>query len=378
MDEDTELMEFRKSIRVWIRNNAPTELKGKKILFDTTEIENYESLRAWQRKLYEAGYLGISWPKEYGGYGQDPVKELIAYEEFMNEGLPYGRSLGSIGLIVVAPALLAHGNEKQKSLVKRILSAEDVWCQGFSEPSAGSDLAAISTKAEDAGDHFEVTGQKVWSSYAHIADHCLLLARTGTLEERHRGLTMLIVDMKAPGVTVTPIRQITGKAEFNIIYFNKVKIPKTNVVGGVGNGWKVAMTVLNNERFHVGVTMLFSSEIALRELLKVRGSQELAELAAEVSGARALYERIVEKLRRGKDVGHEGSILKLVTSELLQKIYERAVMEMGPEVLVLERSKDSDPSWIMGFLASRGRTIAAGTSEILRNLIGERLLELPK
>jgi alkylation response protein AidB-like acyl-CoA dehydrogenase len=371
MEEKEELRDFRFKLKKWIAENAPVELKGKRILFDTTEIEDYNLLRNWHKKLYNAGYLGISWPREYGGYGDDPLKELIAYEEFSREGLPYGRSLGSIGLIVVAPALLNHGDHRQK------LSAEDIWCQGFSEPSAGSDLAAIRTVAEDKGGYFEVTGQKIWSSYAHIADHCLLLARTGRQEDRHRGLTMMIVDMKESGVTVTPIRQITGKAEFNTIYFNKVKVPKENVVGGIGEGWKVAMTVLNNERFHVGVTMLFSSEVAIKELIR-RGDKEVMEMAMETLAARGLYERIVERLRRGEDIGPEGAVLKLVTSELLQRIYLKGVDLMGPEGLVTERREEFDPSWIMGMMASRGRTIAAGTSEILRNLIGERLLELPK
>jgi|ECHhosMinimDraft_1075155.scaffolds.fasta_scaffold02689_1 alkylation response protein AidB-like acyl-CoA dehydrogenase len=377
MEEKEELRDFRFKLKKWIAENAPVELKGKRILFDTTEIEDYNLLRNWHKKLYNAGYLGISWPREYGGYGDDPLKELIAYEEFSREGLPYGRSLGSIGLIVVAPALLNHGDHRQKFFVRRILSAEDIWCQGFSEPSAGSDLAAIRTVAEDKGGYFEVTGQKIWSSYAHIADHCLLLARTGRQEDRHRGLTMMIVDMKESGVTVTPIRQITGKAEFNTIYFNKVKVPKENVVGGIGEGWKVAMTVLNNERFHVGVTMLFSSEVAIKELIR-RGDKEVMEMAMETLAARGLYERIVERLRRGEDIGPEGAVLKLVTSELLQRIYLKGVDLMGPEGLVTERREEFDPSWIMGMMASRGRTIAAGTSEILRNLIGERLLELPK
>lgn len=359
MNED----EYRQKLREWISQNAPRNLMGKKILFDTAEIDNYEELRNWQRKLYEAGYLGITWPKEYGGQGLDPIYEIIAYEEFIRAGLPYGRSLGSIGLMVAGPAILKHGSEEQKrKYLKRILSAEDIWCQGFSEPHAGSDLANIKTRAEDKGEYFEINGQKIWSSYAHLANYMLLLARTG--EDKYKGLTMFIVDMKQEGIKVSPITQITGKSEFNVVYLNSVKVPKENIVGKVGEGWNVAMTVLNHERFFLGVTMLFVSKILL-EKLRVR------ELEEEIKGLEAFYKRLLVKIRKGEEIDVEGAILKLVSSEILQRIYEIAVSQYDLETIM-------EDTWYLGMLASRGRTIAGGTSEILRNLIGERLLKLPK
>ncbi len=358
--------DFRRQLREWIENNAIESLKGRKILFETVEFDDYNLLRQWQRKLYEAGYLGITWPKEFGGQGLDPIYEVIAYEEFIRAGLPYGRSLGSIGLMVSAPAILKHGNDEQKKkYLPRILRAEDIWCQGFSEPQAGSDLASIKTKAEDKGDYFLVNGQKIWSSYAHLADYMILLARTG--EDRYNGLTMMIVNMKQEGIKVSPINQMTGKSDFNTVYFNNVKVPKENVIGKVGEGWKVAMTVLNHERFTLGITMLFSSKIALERL----NDDRLKELRDDVEGLYGFYQRLLVKLRKGEDIDVEGAILKLVSSELLQKIYEFAVSNYDLEYIMNEK-------WYLGMLASRGRTIAGGTSEILRNLIGERVLKLPK
>ncbi|MEM3204337.1 MAG: acyl-CoA dehydrogenase family protein [Saccharolobus sp.] len=356
--------EFRAKLRDWISRNAPESLKNRKILFETVEFDDYTELRQWQRMLYESGYLGITWPKEYGGQGLDPIYEVIAYEEFIRAGLPYGRSLGSIGLMVAAPAILKHGNEDQKKkYIRRILTAEDIWCQGFSEPSAGSDLAAIKTKAEDKGDYFIVNGQKIWSSYAHLADYMILLARTG--DDKYKGLSMFIVDMKQDGIKVSPINQITGKSDFNTVYFTNVKIPKENVIGKIGEGWKIAMTVLNHERFSLGITMLFAAKKALEDL---KDGEEIRE---DLEGLEAFYRRLLVKLRRGEEIDVEGAILKLVSSELLQKIYEIAVTKHDLETIMRDK-------WYLGMISSRGRTIAGGTSEILRNLIGERALDLPK
>ncbi|AHC51374.1 acyl-CoA dehydrogenase [Sulfolobus acidocaldarius SUSAZ] len=362
MDEE----EFRSALKKWIEANSPADLKGRRILFDTVEFDDYQKIREWQRKLYNAGYLGITWPKQYGGQELPPIYEAIAYEEFIKAGLPYGRSLGSIGLMVAAPAILKHGNEEQKKrYLLRILSAEDIWCQGFSEPSAGSDLASVKTRAEDKGDYFLVNGQKIWSSYAHLANYMILLARTG--EDRYGGLTMFVVDMRQTGIKVSPIYQITGKSDFNIVYLNDIKVPKENVVGKVGEGWKVAMTVLNHERFTLGITMLFTSKSAIDSLK----DPKLEELRDDIEGLEAFYRRLLTKLRRGEDVDTEGAILKLVASEILQKVYEHAVSNYDLEFIMNQK-------WYLGMLSSRGRTIAGGTSEILRNLIGERVLKLPK
>jgi alkylation response protein AidB-like acyl-CoA dehydrogenase len=366
--------EFRKNLQEWIRNNAPSSLAGKRILFDTVELDNYEELMTWQRKLYEAGYLGITWPKEYGGQGLDPIYETIAYEEFIRAGLPYGRSLGSIGLMVVGPAILYHGSEEQKrKYIPRILRAEDIWCQGFSEPSAGSDLASIKTRAEEKGEYYVINGEKIWSSYAHLANYMILLARTS--EDKYRGLTMFIVDMKQEGIKAIPIQQITGKSEFSSVYLQNVIVPKSNIIGNIGDGWKVAMSVLNHERFTVGITLLFSAKISLeylKERAKIKGiSLNTEELEDKIESLYSFYERLLNKLRKGDVIESESAILKLVASELLQSIYELAILNFDLNEIMNEK-------WYIGMLSSRGRTIAAGTSEILRNLIGERILKLPK
>lgn len=370
MSNEEELEKFRNSVREWIEKNVPEEIKNKGDLASVT------TLREWQRKIYEAGYLGVSWPKEYGGWGQDPLKEIIVREEFAKAGLPYA-NLG-LGVSVVGPTILLNGTEEQKKkYIKKILNAENIWCQGFSEPHAGSDLAAIKTKIEDKGDYFLVNGQKIWSSYAHIADYCLLLGRTGDPSERHKGMTMVIVDMKSEGVKVSPIRQITGRSEFNTVYFNNVKVPKENLVGKLGEGWKVAMSTLNYERFNIG-TILFAVERILRDVSKKYSNEQLFTLTEDIIALRSFYKRLLERVKKGYVVGPEAAVIKLVASESIQKAYEIAVSNMGVDALIMERQAGFNPEFTYGLLASRSITIAGGTSEILRNLLGEVVLGLPK
>jgi alkylation response protein AidB-like acyl-CoA dehydrogenase len=364
---------FRERVRKWLNDNAPIELR-KSIggWFSGWFTVDPEVVKKWQRKAYEAGFIGISWPKEYGGWGQDPFKEIIVREEFARANVPYD-GIG-LGIPVVGPVLLAHGSEEQKKrYIKKILTAEEIWCQGFSEPNAGSDLANVQTRAEDKGEYFEVNGQKIWSSFAHIADYMLLLARTG--EDRYKGLTMMIVDMKSSGIKVTPIKQITGNQDFNIIYLEKVKVPKENIIGKVGEGWKIAMSTLNRERLNVGVATVFAAERTMREFLRIYYDDELLDLATEILGVKYYYKRIIERIKKGFDVGPEVTPIKIRGSESLQRVFEEAIKRMGIESLVLE---EYNPEWIMGLLGSRGRTIAGGTSEILRNLVGEVVLGLPK
>ncbi|AHC51409.1 acyl-CoA dehydrogenase [Sulfolobus acidocaldarius SUSAZ] len=370
-EEDKELEEYRNKVREWIRKNVPEEIKEK------GDMAPVEVLKSWQRKIYEAGYLGVSWPKEYGGWGDSPIKEIIVREEFAKAGVPYA-TIG-LGVSVTGPAILNNGNEEQKKKhIRRILTAEDIWCQGFSEPHAGSDLAAIRTKIEDKGDHYEVNGQKIWSSYAHLANYCLLLGRTGDPSERHKGLTMLIVDMRSEGIKVSPIKQITGRSEFNTVYFNQVKVPKENVVGRVGEGWRVAMSTLNYERLNIG-TILFAVERIIRDLVNTGYKGEsLINTAEDIIALKAFYKRILERMKKGYIAGPEAAMIKLVASESMQKVYESAFNTMGPEALVVERKPGFRPEIVYGLLASRSITIAGGTSEILRNLLGEVVLGLPK
>ncbi|WP_338603270.1 acyl-CoA dehydrogenase family protein [Sulfolobus tengchongensis] len=369
--EESELEEYRSKVREWIQKNVPEEIKLR------GDMAPPDVLRAWQRKIYEAGYLGVSWPKEYGGWGEDPIKEIIVREEFAKAGVPYA-TVG-LGVSVVGPGIILNGTEEQKKkYLKRILTAEDVWCQGFSEPQAGSDLAGIKTKAEDKGDYFVVNGQKIWSSYAHLANYCFLLARTGDVSERHKGLTMLIVDMKSEGVRVSPIKQITGRSEFNTVYFNNVKVPKENVVGKIGEGWKVAVSTLNYERLNIG-TILFTVERLIRELsTTMGGNEQLYNIAEEIIALKSFYKRILERIKKGYIAGPEAAVIKLVASEAIQRVYENAMSKMGAESLIMESRPGFRPEIAYGLLASRSITIAGGTSEILRNLLGEVVLGLPK
>ncbi|ACP34482.1 acyl-CoA dehydrogenase domain protein [Sulfolobus islandicus Y.G.57.14] len=365
---EDELEEYRSKIREWIRNNVPEEISSK------GDMAPPEILREWQRRIYEAGYLGVSWPKEYGGWGENPIKEIIVREEFAKAGVPYA-TVG-LGVSVVGPAIILNGTEEQKKkYIRRILTAEDIWCQGFSEPQAGSDLAGIKTKAEDKGDHFLVNGQKIWSSYAHLANYCLLLTRTGDVSERHKGLTMLVVDMKSEGIRISPIKQITGRSEFNTLYFSNVKVPKENVVGNVGEGWKVAMSTLNYERLNIG-TILFTVERLVRELSI--NNEQLFNTAEDIVALKSFYKRVLERLKKGYVAGPEAAVIKLVASEAIQRVYENAVANAGIEGLVMENGAGFRPEIIYGLLASRAITIAGGTSEILRNLLGEVVLGLPK
>jgi alkylation response protein AidB-like acyl-CoA dehydrogenase len=368
--EESELEEYRIKVKEWIRKNVPEEIRIK------GDMAPPDVLRNWQRKIYEAGYLGVSWPKEHGGWGEDPIKEIIVREEFAKAGVPYA-TVG-LGVSVVGPAILLNGSEEQKKkYIKRILTAEDIWCQGFSEPQAGSDLAGIKTKAEDKGEYFIVNGQKIWSSYAHLANYCFLLARTGEPSERHKGLTMLIVDMKSEGVKVSPIRQITGRSEFNTVYFNNVKVPKENVVGKIGEGWKVAMSTLNYERLNIG-TILFTVERLVRDLIKDMHNDQLFNTAEDIIALKSFYKRILERIKKGYIVGPEAAVIKLIASEAIQRVYENAVSNSSINVLIMESKPGFRPDLVYGLLASRAITIAGGTSEILRNLLGEVVLGLPK
>lgn len=367
-----EIDNLRENARSWLRDNVPPQIRGlakNNWLLGTREIDsnNIGMLRQWQKKVYEAKLLGRGWPREYGGWGGSSLEDLVVFEEFTQESIPWG-GLG-LGIPVVGPSILGYGTEDQKKrYAKRILTAEDLWSQGFSEPGAGSDLANISTSAVDKGDYFEITGQKIWSSYAHLADHSILLARTG--EDRYKGLTMFVLDpFPREGIAIRPIMEITGRGEFNSIFFDKARVSKSDIIGNVGDGWKVAMGVLNNERLYTPFQSISISEKALRTLRQK--NIQVDDLSMEVTALRMFYLRLFEKIASGKAVGAESSVLKIVSSELLQKIYEFAVNSLSAEELATE-------NWFQIYLASLAMTIGGGTSEILRNVVGERLLDLPK
>ncbi|HET9508491.1 MAG TPA: acyl-CoA dehydrogenase family protein [Gaiellaceae bacterium] len=363
---------FRAELRAWITANLSDEIRHGRF---------EEAGREWSRKLFDAGYAGLTWPKEYGGAGAPYSHQAIFLEEMARAEAP--SHLGVIGLGMAGPTIIAHGTEAQKErYLRNILSTEEIWCQGFSEPDAGSDLSAVRTSARLEGDTFVVNGQKVWSSFAHIADWCILVTRSDPDSERHAGLTYLLVDMHAPGVDVRPLRQITGEAEFNEIFFGDVEVPVENVVGEVGGGWAVAMTTLLHERGTLGFALTAALESQLQKLVALareRGATEVQRdaIAREWIGLQAVrytnYRALTTLLKTGIP-GPEGSGAKLWWSEANQRATKLALELLGPEATLL----NGNGYWQHQQLRSRGNTIEAGTSEILRNIIAERVLGLPR
>ncbi len=373
---------FRTELRAWLDANLGDELRGHRggaRRFDEPEV------RAWSRALHEGGYAGLAWPKEYGGGGAPYTHQAIFLEELARAEAP--PHIGVIGLGMAGPTIMAHGTEEQKQRhLEKILSAEEIWCQGFSEPGAGSDLSAVRTSARLDGDTFVVDGQKVWSSFAHIADFCILLTRSDPASERHAGLTYLIVDMHAPGVEVRPLRQITGESEFNEIFFTGVEVPAENVLGDVGGGWQVAMTTLLHERGTLGFALQAQLEIAVRKLLALareRGAtpvqrDRIAREWIELQALRVTNLRSLTTLVKTGIPGPEGSVAKLQWSEANQRLTKLALELLGPQAQLLDEDAPLGGYWQHQQLRSRGNTIEAGTSEILRNIVAERVLGLPR
>ena len=367
---------FRDEVRAWLKTNAPRD-DG-----DLETSEFIDNRRAWQKKLHEAGYVGITWPKEYGGRGGNFMEQLIFNDEMIQAHAP--EPINVIGLGMGGPVVMAHGTEEQKKrYLPPLLSGDEIWCQGFSEPNAGSDLSGLQTRAEDRGDHYVVNGQKVWTTLAHVAKWCMLLARERKESNPRDGLTYLLVDMESPGVEVRPLVQITGDAELNEIFFKDVKVPKSQILGEAGEGWAVAMTTLLHERGTLGLALATRAQITASELAEHarklgRGSDPLVrqKIAQHTIEARALQlngYRAVTAVKRNGIPGPEGSILKLMWSELNQRMTETAMDIAGPASQV-----GAGAGWKHQFLRSRANTIEAGTSEVLRNILAERVLGLPR
>jgi alkylation response protein AidB-like acyl-CoA dehydrogenase len=366
---------FRAELRAWIGANLPEERRGGR-----GGAQRFEEFgRDWSRKLYDAGYAGLTWPKEYGGAGAPSSYQGIFYEEMAAAAAP--PHIGVIGLGMAGPTIIVHGTDAQKErYLAKILSAEEVWCQGFSEPDAGSDLAGARTRAELRGDRFVVNGQKVWSSFAHIADWCILVTRSDPDGPRYRNLTYLLVDMHSPGVEVRPLRQITGEAEFNEIFFTDVEVPAGNVLGEVGGGWQVAMTTLLHERGTLGFALSAALDANVRRLvalgrerhLDAHARDRIAREWIELQALRYTNYRALTSLVQTGIPGPEGSGVKLHWSEQNQRLTKLARELLGEDGLV------EDGYWNYQQLRSRGNTIEAGTSEVLRNIIAERVLGLPK
>jgi alkylation response protein AidB-like acyl-CoA dehydrogenase len=369
---------FRDEVRSWLKANAPRKDGG-----DAAGLSDLvESRRAWQKKLYEAGYVGITWPKEFGGRGAGFMEQLIFNDEMILAQAP--DPINVIGLGMGGPVVIAHGTDEQKQrYLAPLLSGDEIWCQGFSEPNAGSDLSGLQTKAEDKGDHYLVNGQKVWTTLAHVSKWCMLVTRERNETNPRHGLTYLIVDMESPGIEVRPLVQITGDAEFNEIFFNNVKVPKSQVLGEPGEGWTVAMTTLLHERGTLGIALATRAQITAAELAEHarklgRGSdplvrQKIAQYTIEARALQLNGYRAVTAVKRSGIPGPEGSILKLMWSELNQRMTETAVDIAGAAAQVGDGN-----GWKYQFLRSRANTIEAGTSEVLRNILAERVLGLPR
>jgi alkylation response protein AidB-like acyl-CoA dehydrogenase len=380
---------FRKEVRAWLEANLPDDLRGRAFAASRADRAEVARLRAWQKSMHAAGYVGMDWPREFGGRGASIVEMVILYQEMARAESPQLVNRGGVSML--GPTLMKLGTPAQRArFLQRILTAEDLWCQGFSEPNAGSDLANLQTRAVLDGDHFVVNGQKVWTSMGHVADWCFLLVRTDPAAPRHKGISFLLVDMKTPGITVRPLRQITGEAEFNETFFDSVRVPRENLVGKLNEGWSVAITTLAYERDLLTFIRHISLRNALHRLVRLakgrgRGAdpvirQKIAELwigeqALQLNGYRSLT-----KILKGGQPGPEGSTSKLFWSQLDQDLALTATQVLGPYSQIAEGSPwaPDDGQWEFYELLARGSGIRAGTSEILRNILAERVLGLPK
>jgi alkylation response protein AidB-like acyl-CoA dehydrogenase len=369
-----EQLAFRDELRDWLSSNPPGDSP-------TDEDANYRWRTDWQRRLNDGGWAGVHWPKEYGGRGASLMETAIFFEELGRAGAPLPSNV--LGLLLAGPTLMVWGDDRQKErYLPTILSAEEIWCQGFSEPEAGSDLAGLKTRAVKDGDEWVVTGQKVWTSGAQYSKWCMLVARTDQDAPKHKGLTYFVMDMEQEAVQVRPLVQITGEPEFNELFIEEARIPDENIVGGLGNGWKVALTTLMNERAGLG----FFLQVRMRQLLdKVfeeaaatgalddpRIADKLADLHLRTEILRLTAYRGLSVIEQYGQPGPEGSLVKLLWSETNKQLTQVAADIVGPEALT------KGTPWSYELLRARGNSIEGGTTEILKNIVAERVLGLPR
>ncbi len=383
---------FRREFRSWLEKNLPRDWRSDGEERDPDDRSEFERRRAWHRKLYDGGWMCIHWPKEYGGRGATLLQQLVYSQELERAKAP--PTVNFQGIARVGPTLMQWGTPEQKMrFIPKIPPAEEIWCQGLSEPNHGSDLAAVETRAVDEGDHFIVNGSKIWTSNAHVADFSTLLCRTDPDAPKHRGLSYLLVDMKTPGVTVRPLVQITGEKGFNQVFFEDVRVPKTNLVGQKNQGWMVAMTNMMFERtIHGGRTDMMVEVRQLEELARTvyrdgRPAWEdsyvrqcIGAFACEAEALKYTSYRQLTRQLKGLQPGPEGSVMKLGTSDLNLRIQKFAMELLGPysQFEYMSTGAVDRGKWLHRMLAARRGTIAAGTNEIQHNIIGERVLGLPK
>ncbi len=381
---------FRSEIRRWLEANTPKN-----------DLQTLDERKAWHRKLYEAGYVGMLWPKEYGGWGRTPMQQAIVQDEMARRSAP--PPINGLGIGFIGPTIIVHGTDWQKQrYLKKMLTAEEIWCQLYSEPNAGSDLASLTTRAEDQGDHFLVNGQKIWTSSGPIADWGILLARTDSKVAKHKGISCVLLHMRQPGVEVRPLKQITGSSLFSEVFMTNARAEKRDLIGGLNRGWEIAQTTLGWERGANSLGRVTRYAIAFHQLVKAtkelrRGGKPLIEDAAvraklgkayadlEVQRYAAL--RVLSALQNSDSPGAASSITKLSYTEFEKRYFELALEILGPygqlisareEFEEIDTSSGEPGTWATAFLWSRAGTIYSGSSEIQKNIIGERVLGLPK
>ncbi len=366
---------FRDELRAWFAANPPGEEP------DGDEDRRYAWRRDFQRRLADGGWAAVHWPREYGGRGATLTQSAIFFEELGRSGAPLPANV--LGLLLAGPTIMTWGTDQQKDrYLTPILTADEIWCQGFSEPDAGSDLASLKTRAVREGEEWVLTGQKVWTSSAQYSKWCMLVARTDSEAPKHKGLTYFLMDMEQDGVQIRPLRQITGEPEFNELFLDGARVPNENVLGGTGNGWKVALTTLMNER----AGLAFFLQVRLRQLLD-RVTEEaaregrlddpvtadrLGELYMRTEILRLTAYRGLTAIEKYGQPGPEGSLTKWMWSDTNQRLTQFAAEVLGPRALRAE-----DP-WAYELLRARGNSIEGGTTEVLKNIVAERVLGLPK
>jgi len=369
---------FRARVRDWIAQNRPAEGR----------VPGTEDLRAWQRRLHQAGFLGAAWPKEHGGAGLSPMEQAILNEELARANAP--APLGSMGISWVGPAILRFGTDLQKhKFIPRLLSGEDIWATGYSEPNAGSDMYNTQTRAVRDGDGYRITGQKIWTSLAHVSNWYFLLCRTSSEGHKVAGLTLFLVPMQSPGIEIRPTKMITGDSEFSEVFLKDVRVPADAVLGREGQGYEVVSNALINERSGIATAIRFDQSLTkLIETARKAGvtqqpvwRQRIAQLAIQTkimnaSGLRVLSDQLHDRFNP-----HTSAAMKCIATLLTQRFSETAVEMQGPWGVLLDGGEGGDEgrrSWSMRFLMDRAMTIAGGTSEIQRNIAAERILGLPR
>ncbi len=371
------LDDFRADVRAWLAEHCTERFRGLDFRGDPDSAW-IARMREWNNLLADAGWVGIDWPVEFGGRGLGLAHQVVLAEELDRARAP--ASLNPIGLANIAPSIMTFGTDEQKArLLRPMLRGDEIWCQGFSEPDAGSDLAALATGAVRDGDDWVITGQKVWNTYGQLADWCELLVRTDPTAGRHRGISCLIVDMGRPGIEVRPLRTATGDADFCELFFDEVRVPVSALLGPEGEGWMVAMATLTFERSGVA-NLHIPTRRRIAELIEAARAvgrtddpivrQQLARLWSAAEIQRLLSERATERSLRGLPPGPEGSLIKLVWSQVSQDLPDVATHILGPGAL--------DGDWGTALVHAQSLTIAGGTTEVNKNIIGERVLGLPR